>query len=115
MAKQDSYKVQYTDFAAKQSVAYKRLCTRGHQRLAACTNCSQTEEEAVQSAKLCFQCNKLQWHTLHSTYQSIACAEKLPALALPLPFDLDLDGGGLRASAFLLVFCLSMFETLNRT
>ncbi len=83
MAKQDSYKVQYADFAAKQSVAYKRLCTRGLQRLAACTNCSQIEEEAVQSAKLCFQCNKLQWHTLHSTYQSIACAAKIASACPP--------------------------------
>lgn len=82
MAKQDSYKVQYVDFAAKQSVAYERLCTRGHQRLAACTNCSQIEEEAVQSAKLCFQCNKL-WHTLHSTYQYIACAEKIASACPP--------------------------------
>ena len=83
MAKQDSYKVQYSDFAAKQSVAYTRLCTRGHQRLAACTNWSQTEGQAVQSAKLCFQCNKLQWHTLHSTYQSIACAEKFASACPP--------------------------------
>ena len=75
MAKQDSYKVQYPDFAAKQRFAHRRLCTGSDQRLAACTSCSQIKEEAVQSAKLCFQCNKLQWHTLHSTYQSIACAE----------------------------------------
>ena len=41
--------------------------------------------------------------------------KKLPASALPLPFDLDLDGGGLRASAFLRLFCLSQFESLNAT
>jgi len=83
MAKQDSYKVQYPDFAAKQQVAYKRLCTSSDQRLAACTSCPQIQEEAVQSAKLCFQCNKLQWHTLHSTYQSIACAEKIASVCPP--------------------------------
>ena len=83
MAKQDSYKVQYPDFAAKQQVAYKRLCTSSDQRLAACTSCPQIQEEAVQSAKLCFQCNELQWHTLHSTYQSMACAEKIASVCPP--------------------------------
>ncbi|KAL3134578.1 hypothetical protein ABBQ38_006418 [Trebouxia sp. C0009 RCD-2024] len=45
MAKQDSYKVQYPDFAAKQRFAHKRLCTGSDQRLAACTSCSQIKEE----------------------------------------------------------------------
>ena len=84
MAKQDSYKVQYTDFAAKQSGAYMRLCTRGHQRLAACTNCSKTEEEAVQSAKLCFQCNKLQWHCYEKHSPARYLSKKLPESSPPL-------------------------------
>jgi len=58
MAKQDRYNVQFPDFAAKQQVAYKRLCTSSDQRLAACTSCPHIQEEAVQSANLCFQCNK---------------------------------------------------------
>ena len=102
MAKQDSYKVQYPDFAAKQQFAHKRLCTGSDQRLAACTSCSQIKEEAVQSAKLCFQCNKLQWQTLHSTYLPVHSLCRKAASVCP-PFDLDLDGGGLRASALLLV------------
>ena len=44
----------------KQEALHKRL-----QRTAAWTSSPLTEVEAVQSAKLCFQCNKLQCHTQH--------------------------------------------------
>lgn len=68
MAKHDSYKMQYPVLAAAQQMASKAHCTRDQQRPAACTSSPLTEGEAVQSANLCFQCNKLQWHTLHLTY-----------------------------------------------
>ena len=77
VAKQGSYRVFYPALAAQQQMASKRRCTRGHQRLAACTSSPLTEEEAVQSANLCFQCNKLQWLTLYTTYLSTACAKKM--------------------------------------
>ena len=112
VAKQDSYKVQYPGFAAKQHIGNKRRCTRGHQRPAACTSSPLTEEEAVQSANLRFQCNKLQWHTLLPTYLSKACARKigksLPSLCL-LTLTLTAD-----CVSPLLVFCLSQFEILNQ-
>ena len=43
---------------------YMPALPRSGQRPAACTSSPLTEEEAVQSANLCFQCSKLQWHTL---------------------------------------------------
>ena len=87
VAKQGSYKVLHPGSGAEQQIASKRLCTRGHQRLAACTNSPLAEEEAVQSANLCFQCKKLQWLTLFTTYLATACGKKI-ARVRPSPCPL---------------------------
>ena len=50
----------------------------------------------MQTANLCFQCNKLQWLTLHMIYLSTAVQKKV-ARVRPLPLD------------FRSVFCLSQF------
>ena len=57
------------------------------QKPAAWTSYPWTQEKLVQSANLCFQWNKLQWHTLHIGYPSTASAEK-NARVRPFPCPL---------------------------
>ena len=71
MAKQQCFQLSYPALAAKQQTAGKRRWTKGHQRLAACTNSPLTEEDAVQPAKLCFQSDKLQWLTLYTRHTTV--------------------------------------------
>ena len=87
VAKQGSYQVYDPGSGAEQQIASKRRRTRGDHRLAACTNSPLTEQEAVQSANLCFQCSKLQWLTLYTAYLSTARA-KTYARVRPYPCPL---------------------------
>ena len=84
MAKLNSFQLQYSDFAAKHGVVSKKHCTRCGQRPAACTSSPLSEKEAVQSANLCFQCTKLQWHTLHIGYLYCLPGEKTQESCPPL-------------------------------
>ena len=63
--------------ASKAESGKQKALHKQDQKPAAWTSFPWTQDQLVQSADLCFQCNKLQWHTLHVGYLSTASAKKV--------------------------------------